>query len=118
MATCALIFLASCSKIENNNDPIIGIWAQSQITTSSTTAKQTVRKEWIFNDVYLGRYHEISGTKITVQTDFHWSKSGEIYTVDYRGLEDKPNNVLVIKNVQGGKVYLEKKDGATLAVRE
>ena len=118
MAICAIIFLANCSRIENNNDPIIGIWSQSQITTSSTSAKQTVRKEWIFNDVYLGRYHEISGNKIILKTDFKWSKKDDVYTVEYRGLQDKPNNMLIIKNVKGGEVYLEKRDGDTLAVRE
>jgi hypothetical protein len=117
VAICAIIFLANCSRIEQNNDPIIGIWSQSKIITTENSAKQTVRKEWIFNDVYLGRYHEIDGTTITLKTDFNWSKQGDIYTIEYRGLEDKPNNYITIQNLEDN-YFLKNKDGATIAIRE
>lgn len=117
VAICAIVFLANCSKIEQNNDPIIGIWSQSKIITTENSSKQTVRKEWIFNDVYLGRYHEINGTTITIKTDFNWSKQGDIYTIEYRGLEDKPNNYITIQNLEDDFI-LKNKDGATMAIRE
>jgi len=117
VAICAIIFLANCSRVEQNNDPIIGIWSQSKIITTENSSKQTVRKEWIFNDVYLGRYHEISGTTITLKTDFNWSKQGDIYTIEYRGLEDKPNNYITIQNLEDD-FFLKNKDGATMAIRE
>ncbi|WP_339664694.1 hypothetical protein [Maribacter arcticus] len=117
VAICAIVFLANCSRIEQNNDPIIGIWSQSKIITTENSSKQTVRKEWIFNDVYLGRYHEINGTTITIKTDFNWSKQGDIYTIEYRGLEDKPNNYITIQNLEDN-FFLKKKDGATMAIRE
>lgn len=117
MAICAIVFLANCSRIEQNNDPIIGIWSQSKIITSENSSKQTVRKEWIFNDVYLGRYHEINGTTIVLKTDFNWSKQGDIYTIEYRGLEDKPNNYITIQNLEDN-FFLKNKDGATMAIRE
>tara|TARA_R110002049_G_C8870229_1_gene538997 strand:+ start:129 stop:506 length:378 start_codon:yes stop_codon:yes gene_type:complete len=117
VAICAIVFLANCSRIEQNNDPIIGIWSQSKIITSDNSSKQTVRKEWIFNDVYLGRYHEINGTTITIKTDFNWSKQGDIYTIEYRGLEDKPNNYITIQNLEDN-FLLKNKDGATMAIRE
>ena len=117
MAICAIVFLANCSRIEQNNDPIIGIWSQSKIITSENSSKQTIRKEWIFNDVYLGRYHEINGTTITLKTDFNWSKQGDIYTVEYRGLEDKPNNYITIQNLDDN-FFLKNTDGATMAIRE
>jgi hypothetical protein len=117
VAICAIIFLANCSRIEQNNDPIIGIWSQSKIITTENSSKQTVRKEWIFNDVYLGRYHEISGTTITLKTDFNWSKQGDIYTIEYRGLEDKPINYITIENLEDD-FFLKNKDGATMAIRE
>ncbi|MEH6511923.1 hypothetical protein [Maribacter arcticus] len=117
VAICAIVFLANCSRIEQNNDPIIGIWSQSKIITTENSSKQTVRKEWIFNDVYLGRYHEITGTTITLKTDFNWSKQGDIYTIEYRGLEDKPINYITIQNLEDD-FFLKNKDGATMAIRE
>ena len=115
LAICAIVLLANCSRIEQNTDPIIGIWSQSNTITTENSAKQTVRKEWIFNDVFLGRYHEIDGN--TLKTDFNWSKQDDIYTVEYKGLDGKPNNVITIKATEDG-FYLLKKDGATLAIRE
>lgn len=117
VAICAIILLANCSRIEQNNDPIIGIWSQSKVLTKANSAKETVRKEWIFNDVYLGRYHEINGSTITLKTDFKWSRQEDSYTIEYRGLEDKPSQVFVIKNMEDA-TFLENKDGSTLAIRE
>ncbi|VXB86457.1 hypothetical protein [Maribacter litoralis] len=117
LAICAIVFLANCSRIEQNTDPIIGIWSQSDLIVTENSAKQTVRKEWIFNDVYLGRYHEIEGSTITLKTDFNWSKQDDIYTVEYKGLDGKPNNIITIKSTDDS-FYLQEKDGATLAIRE
>lgn len=117
LAICAIVFLANCSRIEQNTDPIIGIWSLSDLTVTESSSKQTIRKEWIFNDVYLGRYHEIEGSTITLKTDFNWSKQDGVYTVEYKGLEGKPNNIITIKSSEEN-VYLQKKDGATLAIRE
>ncbi|TLP77027.1 hypothetical protein [Maribacter sp. ACAM166] len=117
MAICAIIFLANCSRIEQNNDPIIGIWSQSKIVASEKSSKQAVRKEWIFNDVYLGRYHEISGATTTLKTDFKWSRQDDTYTIEYRGLEGKPTHVFSILNVEDG-IYLTNSEGGTLATRE
>jgi hypothetical protein len=117
VAICAVILLANCSRIEQNTDPIIGIWSQSKIINTENSSKQTIRKEWIFNDVYLGRYHEIDGSTITLKTDFNWSKQGDTYTIEYRGLDDKPSNIITIENLEDN-LYLQQKDGATLATRE
>tara|TARA_R110002051_G_scaffold255120_2_gene314231 strand:- start:69914 stop:70291 length:378 start_codon:yes stop_codon:yes gene_type:complete len=117
MAICAIVFLANCSRIEQNTDPIIGIWSQSKIITSENSAKQTIRSEWIFNDVYLGRYHEISGNTIILKTDFNWSKQGDVYTIEYRGVEGKANNYITIQSLEDD-FFLKKKDGATMAIRE
>ena len=117
MAICAIIFSANCSRIEQNNDPIIGIWFQTGAEISNGSSKSTLRKEWIFNDVYLGRYHEINGNDITLQTDFKWHKEGEIYTIEYRGLENVPVDRLKIVDTDQGTI-LEKVDGEYLAIRE
>ncbi|SNR30687.1 hypothetical protein SAMN04488009_1100 [Maribacter sedimenticola] len=118
VAICAVIFLANCSRIEQNNDPIIGIWSQSKIVPAENSSKQTIRKEWIFNDVYLGRYHEINGTTISLKTDFNWSRQGDTYTIEYRGLDGKPTHIITIVQADDGTTYLESNEGSTLAVRE
>lgn len=117
MAICAIIFSANCSRIEQNNDPIIGIWFQTGTEISNGSSKSTLRKEWIFNDVYLGRYHEINGNDITLQTDFKWYREGEIYTIEYRGLENVPVDRLKIIETDQGTI-LEKVDGEYVAIRE
>ncbi|PIB30525.1 hypothetical protein [Maribacter sp. 4G9] len=117
MAICAIIFSANCSRIEQNNDPIIGIWSQSETEISNSSSKGTLRKEWIFNDVYLGRYHEINGNDITLQTDFKWYREGDIYTIEYRGLENVPvDRLKIIESDQG--TILEKINGEYVAIRE
>ena len=117
MAICAIIFSANCSRVEQNNDPIVGIWFQSEAEIISVSSKSTLRKEWIFNDVYLGRYHEINGNNITLQTDFKWSKEDDVYTIEYRGLENVPTDRFkIVKTAEG--TILEKIDGDYLAIRE
>lgn len=117
LAILAIIFSSYCSRIEQNDDPIIGIWIEAVSSSEDNTAKSTTRKEWIFNDVYLGRYHEIDGSKIIEQTDFKWSQVDGIYTVEYRGLENKPNDIVTIKNTSEGAL-LEQNNGKMLAIRE
>lgn len=117
LAILAIIFSSNCSRIEENNDPIVGIWIEALSASENGTAKSTTRKEWIFNDVYLGRYHEISQGKIIEQTDFKWSQEDGIYTVEYRGLENKPNDIVIIKTTSQGTV-LQQDDGNMLAIRE
>lgn len=117
LAIIAIILSSNCSRIEENNDPIVGVWIQAQASLESDTAKNTTRKEWIFNDVYLGRYHEIHQGKIIEQTDFKWSQADGIYTVEYRGLEDKPNDIVTIKTTPDGTL-LQQNNGIMLAIRE
>lgn len=117
MVICAIIFSANCSRIEHNEDPIIGKWFETESVTNENSSKTTLRKEWIFNDVYLGRYNEINGNELTLKTDFNWSKSGDIYTIEYRGLEGKSNHIITIENTADGTLLL-KTDGNPLAIRE
>jgi len=117
MAILAIIFTSNCSKIEQNDDPIIGIWSEAKSVSENSTSKTNLRKEWIFNDVYLGRYHEISGNVITLKTDFGWSQEDGIYTVEYRGLKDKPNHIITIEKTADGTL-LQQTDGNLLATRE
>lgn len=117
MAICAIIFTANCSRIEQNDDPIIGIWYQAKTESTANSAKTTIRKEWIFNDAYLGRYHEINGNDITLQTDFAWSKDGDTYTIEYRGLENTPHQTFEIVT-SDESILLKQIDGNDIAIRE
>lgn len=117
LAIIAIIFSSNCSRIEENNDPIVGIWIEATASSESETAKNTTRKEWIFNDVFLGRYHKFDQGKIIEQTDFKWSQTDGIYTVEYRGLENKPNDIVIIKTTPTGTI-LQESNGNMLAVRE
>ena len=117
LAIIAIIFSSNSSRIEESNDPIVGIWIEATASSESETAKNTTRKEWIFNDVYLGRYHRFDQGKIIEQTDFKLSQTYGIYTVEYRGLENKPNDIVIIKTTPTGTI-LQDSNGNMLAVRE
>lgn len=117
MSICIIIFLANYSRAEQNNDPIIGIWSLSKNSSKDNSPKPAVRKEWIFNDSNLGRYHEINGTTITLKTDFKWSRQDNLYTIAYRDTESKPEQVFTIKKMENA-TYLNNKDGGMLALRE
>lgn len=117
MAIVAIVFSSNCSRIEQNDDPIIGIWVEAVANTTSSASKSNTRVEWIFNDVYLGRYHEISEGEIILQTDFKWSRKDDTYTIEYRGLENKSNDIVTIENTTNGTL-LQQKDGNMLAIRE
>lgn len=117
LAILAIILFSYCSKIEPNSDPIIGIWVEATSESNTTTSKSGTRAEWIFNDVYLGRYHEINQGQVTLKTDFAWSQEDGVYTIIYRGIEDKPNDIVIIKKTENGTL-LQQTDGNNLAIRE
>ncbi len=116
MAILAILFSANCSRIDQNNDPIIGIWVDGD-NLETTTSKANVRKEWIFNDVYLGRYHEFQNDSLIIKTDFSWAQEDGIYTVIYSGLEDKPTHTLKIEKTKNGEL-LQLVNGTMLAIKE
>lgn len=116
LAICAVLFFCTCTTIEVNNDPVIGIWLNEPKTKTTQTKNQTTLEEWIFNDAYLGRYHRYSFSNITISTDFKWIKTDSIYHVSYPGtdfpkqqllmqetdksmlLKDLNNTIIAIKN--------------------
>ena len=107
--------LGACSEIPENNDPVIGIWAQTR-APEDPGAKHLQRVEWIFNDAYLGRYHVYEGTEITISTDFQWEARGTVYTIHYPGLK-KVEDVVRIKQSKEGIMLIDE-DGNVLAFRE
>jgi hypothetical protein len=116
MAIIAIITASNCSRIPENNDPIIGIWAKLEVVTTSETGRQTNREEWIFNDVYLGRYHQYNGNTLSIKTDFSWTKENDIYTISYPGTE-MPTQYVQMKD-KNAEIVLEDTQGNILAHRE
>lgn len=94
LAIIGIVLVSNCSRIPENNNPVIGIWFDIEVSPSDATAKkQTLRQEWIFNDAYLGRYHEKNNGSITFKTDFRWSYDDEVYTITYPGTDMSPEIV-------------------------
>lgn len=116
MTIIGIILASNCSRIPENNDPVIGIWTNIEVSTSQS-AKSTIKKEWIFNDAYLGRFHTYNNSKIEVLTDFSWKKEDEMYIISYPGLENKINDMVIMKESEGA-ILLQDSSGHTLAIRE
>lgn len=107
--------LSGCSEIPENNDPVIGIWSRTAAPDGTSRTKPQ-REEWIFNDVYLGRYHRYDGLNIIVQTDFSWRIDKGVYTIEYPGLDREPEQVTIQQKAAG--TTLETLTGEILAERE
>lgn len=110
------IFLASnCSRIPENNDPVLGIWSKSGVTINEDS-KSNLRLEWIFNDAYLGRFHMYNGSTTEMQTDFSWKKDGDLYTISYPGTNKLDEIVSMKKHLD--LIVLEDNKGNILASKE
>lgn len=112
LAFILIVSFTSCSSIEENNDPIIGIWGMED-KPSKTAKNIKVRNEWIFNDAYLGRYHQYHNEEIVVLTDFRWVAEDDSYLIMYPGLEGNPEITVVMKDGQ-----LIDQEGKIIANRE
>ncbi len=116
MAIVTVISMSSCTEIPENNDPIIGIWSKVDFVTDQEAGRYTSKQEWIFNDVYLGRYHSYEGSQLEVKTDFSWTEDNGVYTISYPGT-DMPEQRVSMKTSEEGTV-LEDTQGNILALRE
>ena len=117
LAIIGIILASNCSRIPENNDPVIGIWSNIEVKSISQTQKSTNRQEWIFNDAYLGRYHNYNNGAIEVLTDFKWEEEDGVYTISYPGIANKLNDVVTMIESEDGEI-LKATDGQTLAKRE
>jgi len=117
LAIIGIILASNCSRIPENNDPVIGIWSNIEVKSITQTQKSTNRQEWIFNDAYLGRFHNYNNGKIDVLTDFQWSEEDGVYTISYPGLKNKLNDIVTMTQSEAGEI-LKGTDGTTLAIRE
>ena len=116
-AILSIISFTSCSEVTENNDPVIGIWVNTEMDTNTSAKATTVKKEWIFNDAYLGRFHSYNNNNLEVISDFKWTKKDDMYIISYPGLENKANDMVVMKNSGSGTI-LKDMSGSTLATRE
>lgn len=111
-----LILITSCSKIEENNDPIIGIWKHTVKTATNTNKMVIDNEEWIFNDVYLGRFHGYKDGQVVFLTDFKWTVDNGTYIVSYPGT-DFPNDLVEMKETEEG-ILLIRAEGKIFAQKE
>ncbi len=117
LAIIGIILASNCSRIPENNNPVIGIWSDVEVKSSDATAKkQTLRQEWIFNDAYLGRYHEKANGSIKFKTDFRWSYENEMYTITYPGT-DMEEEIVSMENSDDATM-LKDAQGNVMATRE
>lgn len=116
MAILVILFASNCSRIPENNDPVIGIWYRTDISSQSTTEKLSIRQEWIFNDAYLGRYHRYEGNTLSFKTDFKWDQEDGIYTISYPGTDMTAVHATMKESPD--EVILEDEKGNILAKRE
>ena len=117
LAIVAIVLVSNCTKISENNNAVIGIWSDVEVEEANLTAKKTtVRKEWIFNDAYLGRYHHKTNGAITFKTDFKWSYDNDVYTVSYPGTDMEEQIVSMIASEDGST--LSDAQGNVMATRE
>ncbi|MBU2947318.1 hypothetical protein [Zobellia uliginosa] len=117
LAILGIILVSNCTQIPENDNPVIGIWSDVEVAPASKTSKaETIRKEWIFNDAYLGRYHKKSNGSITFKTDFKWSYEDDTYTISYPGT-DMPDQVVSMRTSTDGSTLADS-EGHTMALRE
>ena len=111
-----LVLIISCSKIEENNDPIIGIWKHTVKTATNTNKLVVDNEEWIFNDVYLGRFHGYKNGQVVYLTDFKWSVNNDIYMVSYPGT-DFPIDFIEMEETEYGTILL-RMEGKIFAAKQ
>jgi len=109
------VLVTSCSKIEENDNPIIGIWNDMSLSQAAKSS-ENINNEWTFNDAYLGRYHRYENDTIVFKTDFRWSEENGVYTISYPGTDLPVDIVSMMGSLDGD--MLEYKNGSLLAKRE
>lgn len=115
LAIIGIILASNCSRIPENNDPIIGVWQKADRTVISETEKQTSFEVWTFNDAYLGRYNQQLNQQETIKTDFKWLEEDNRYTISYPGT-DLLDQVVTLQQTDKGEV-LQDVNGEVIARR-
>ncbi|WP_394747039.1 hypothetical protein [Spongiimicrobium salis] len=116
LALVGIVLVSNCTSIPENNDPIIGIWSNEEVTQINAVSKERIREEWIFNDAYLGRFHRYDNNTLEFINDFKWSEEDGVYTISYPGT-DLPDNIVTME-VSEETAILQEQDGEVIAIRE
>jgi len=83
LSIVGIIAISNCTRVPDNHDPILGIWAKTESFSLEGKSANTTREEWIFNDVNLGRYQRYSNSELIFYTDFKWSQENGSYSLIY-----------------------------------
>lgn len=116
MSIVLLVAVSNCTDIPENNDPILGIWTNSNTLETNERSASITREEWIFNDVFLGRYQAYSNNELVFYTDFKWSNDNDIYVITYSGTDVEEVAVSLVE--EDGTDILSLTNGAVFAIRE
>ncbi|MCL6265117.1 hypothetical protein [Flagellimonas myxillae] len=116
LAIASIIAISNCTSIPENNDPILGIWVRNDANLDNNKSGNASREEWIFNDVYLGRYQSYSNSSLTYYTDFKWSEENGVYTITYS--DEQVSDVIVSLEKSTDPEILALENGSVFATRE
>nr|WP_299384693.1 hypothetical protein [Allomuricauda sp.] len=115
LAIVSIIAVSNCTSIPENDDPILGIWVRNN-GDDTNKGETATREEWIFNDVYLGRYQSYSNSNLVFYTDFKWSEDNGTYTITYS--DEQVTDVVVSLEVASDPEILSLENGSVFATRE
>nr|WP_299343840.1 hypothetical protein [Allomuricauda sp.] len=116
LAIVSIIAVSNCTDIPENNDPILGTWVRNRTPSVEDKSEGITKEEWIFNDVYLGRYQSYSGSNLVFYTDFKWSEENGRYTIVYSGTNIETVNVSLEE--ANSPETLDLQNGDVFATRE
>nr|WP_297783760.1 hypothetical protein [uncultured Allomuricauda sp.] len=116
LSIIGIIAISNCTRVPENNDPILGIWAKTEFSSPEGKTASSTREEWIFNDVYLGRYQRYSNSKLIFYTDFKWSQKNGNYSITYGDPQVTDITVSLEKAEEPEVLTLE--NGSVFATRE
>jgi len=116
LSIIGIVAISNCSRVPENNDPILGIWAKTESSSIDGKGSDATREEWIFNDVYLGRYQSYSNSKLVFYTDFRWSEENGTYTIIYG--DPQVEDITVSLEQNGSPEILALENGSVFATRE
>lgn len=115
---CLLLATSSCTSIEENHDPILGTWSITETFNKEQKGQLIRYKEWIFNDVYMGRFQIFENGELIFYHDYDWKIDHQgNYIITYRGTTDLEGHVLqMVKESEGemlksltGEVFAKRK---------
>lgn len=110
------LLITSCSRVEENNGLIIGIWRTNVKTAVHANRRVLDNEVWIFNDVNLGRFHGYNKGKVVFLTDFKWTVNDASYRISYPGT-DFPDGIVHREAMQEGSILL-RTEGKIFALKQ